>query len=415
MVFCPKCGGQIEPGQLFCDDCGSPLDQPAPPPPIPSSPRVPYPPQAMPPSPLPPVPPPIYPPVPPIPPAAAGFVVTPKIIIGIVAVIIIIAAVVFFVLPSTSSSSKTRSGAGSSGGSGLSAPGTMTQCAGSLFLCNGYCVDLQTDSSNCGACGIAVQSGKTCQNGQIVSGSGSSPSVNYGSVSTPSTTLPVITSPPPTLPATTAPACPSGQSECNGACRNLQYDNINCGACDVTCPSGQSCQNGQCIAAYSPPPPTTVPQTTLPLTTAPIPTPGCPAGQSLCGASCKYLLTDPANCGSCGHVCPLHEFCTNGQCVCTGASYWMECSGVCTNVHQDNNNCGACGRVCPATIPNGQTHCDSGSCMISCNPDGHLNCNQNIADGCEVYVMNDVNNCGNCGIRCPLHYSCIKGSCLIPK
>ena len=454
MVFCPQCGGPIKPGQFFCDNCGSSLPPPAPqnaaPPPPPAAfpPSSPPPPQMVPPSPPPFLPPPIAPPVPPVPPAAAGFVFTPKIIVGIVAVLIIIAAVVLFVLPGSSSSAKPASGAKSSGSSGLSAAGTMTQCTGSLSLCNGYCVDLQTDNSNCGACGVTAGTGRVCRNGQSQTGSspiGAAQQTTAGTYQAPTTTgcsqglslcsgscKDVMTDEDncgrcgyacwqgeTCSSGQCLLTCPGGFFNCDGSCKDLQTDENNCGGCSNTCSSNQVCRDGRCSAVSSNLPYTTV-ITTIPVTTTaaaapPLPTTlGCAAGQTLCGNSCRNILTDISNCGSCGNACPINQYCSGGQCVCVGA-YPVKCNVVCVNLRNDNNNCGVCGKVCPLNVANGHSRCDSGSCLISCNSDGHLNCNQNIADGCEVYVMNDVNNCGNCGIRCQPQFSCIKGSCLIPK
>ena len=42
----------------------------------------------------------------------------------------------------------------------------------------------------------------------------------------------------------------------------------------------------------------------------------CGAGQADCGAGCIDVLSDPANCGSCGKACPGGSACTNGECPC---------------------------------------------------------------------------------------------------
>ncbi len=38
-------------------------------------------------------------------------------------------------------------------------------CSGGLTDCGGTCADLNTDNSNCGACGMPCGAGKTCQSG----------------------------------------------------------------------------------------------------------------------------------------------------------------------------------------------------------------------------------------------------------
>jgi hypothetical protein len=43
-----------------------------------------------------------------------------------------------------------------------------------------------------------------------------------------------------------AGTCPSGQTECSGACVNEQTDHDNCGSCGHACPPGLKCQSGAC-------------------------------------------------------------------------------------------------------------------------------------------------------------------------
>ncbi len=45
---------------------------------------------------------------------------------------------------------------------------------------------------------------------------------------------------------------------------------------------------------------------------------GCPAGQLLCGGACTPVLTNPMNCGACGHACSASQTCNNGACIGTG-------------------------------------------------------------------------------------------------
>ena len=40
--------------------------------------------------------------------------------------------------------------------------------------------------------------------------------------------------------------CPSGQSSCGGACKNLKTDRRNCGRCGKRCKPGQRCRGGRC-------------------------------------------------------------------------------------------------------------------------------------------------------------------------
>jgi len=81
-------------------------------------------------------------------------------------------------------------------------------CSPGQGCCNRVCIPLNT-SLNCGACGKTCTNGKRCQNGTC--------------------------------------ACPLGQTECNGACKNLSIDSQNCGQCGRKCPTGATCQNSICV------------------------------------------------------------------------------------------------------------------------------------------------------------------------
>src|SRR5215203_5414934 len=48
--------------------------------------------------------------------------------------------------------------------------------------------------------------------------------------------------------------CPSGQTDCSGACVDLNTDRSNCGKCGNQCPEGVGCEAGSC-PPVSPPPP----------------------------------------------------------------------------------------------------------------------------------------------------------------
>ena len=52
----------------------------------------------------------------------------------------------------------------------------------------------------------------------------------------------------------------------------------------------------------------------------------CPAGYRQCGAQCIDTTRDRNNCGSCGHVCPVTQTCSNSHCCPKGKVY---CDGTC--------------------------------------------------------------------------------------
>ncbi len=125
---------------------------------------------------------------------------------------------------------------------------------------------------------------------------------------------------------------------------------------------------------------------------------------------CESDLSDSENCGECGHRCaysgaegicvdPTARTCAMGSCLpgfddCDQASH----NGCETGITQDPSNCGVCGNVCPQVI-NGTTQCAAGSCILQCDF-LFQNCDNDIQNGCEVDVRDDVTNCGTCGNVC---------------
>jgi hypothetical protein len=120
------------------------------------------------------------------------------------------------------------------------------------------------------------------------------------------------------------------------------------------------------------------------------------------------LATDATNCGSCGHACSAPNvaapYCLAGSCGVTAcAQGYADCNGAFAdgcerNTTNDVNNCSACGNAC--STPNATPACQSSSCRIaSCNA-GWRDCDNVVANGCEVNPSTDVNNCGGCGVVC---------------
>jgi poly(3-hydroxybutyrate) depolymerase len=180
--------------------------------------------------------------------------------------------------------------------------GVCEPCPSGQTACNGFCVDEQTDSNNCGACGASCPLvGASCQGG-VCGG------------------------------------CPIGEDPCpvvggligKSTCLNEQTDPSNCGGCQNVCPTGVSCKSGTCncpIAGQSA-------------------SNGmcCPGGQTACNGSCIEVKNDPNNCGSCDTQCPSGS-CVSGICVPCPAGE-MGCFGACVNLNTDPQNCGGCGEEC---------------------------------------------------------------------
>lgn len=199
---------------------------------------------------------------------------------------------------------------------------TGSTCQQQQTQCGQDCVDLRSDSNNCGKCGDVCQSGKTCSAGKCKA----------------------------------VKTCKSGTTSCGGRCVNLASDLRNCGACGSSCNSGQKCSKGACkdVAAAGNKNPANQPTSNSPF--------DCRLGQEWCGARCVdsiTFVTDSLNCGRCGNQCSFSETCTGGFCTCAGG-YTM-CMGSCvseTSFVSDTSNCGSCGNHCSI----GQS-CLGGSCV----------------------------------------------------
>jgi hypothetical protein len=111
---------------------------------------------------------------------------------------------------------------------------------------------------------------------------------------------------------------------------------------------------------------------------------------SVCGTSCVNEQTDPNNCGSCAHVCPVPAnstaSCTAGACGFTCNAGYSACGGACVNEQTDVNNCGGCGTVCAA----GDT-CVAGVCTV---PPQNMQtlCNKALANN-PLYPANSHTTC----------------------
>jgi hypothetical protein len=116
--------------------------------------------------------------------------------------------------------------------------------------------------------------------------------------------------------------------------------------------------------------------------------------------------------------CGAGLVCTAGACVPTAcnpgtASCDLNPANGCeVNLLTDVNNCGGCGLFCNSA--NGTPACVNGLCTIgSCNP-GFADCN--AGPGCETNISNNLNNCGACGNVCNLpnaNETCSAGACAI--
>ncbi|MBI5534872.1 MAG: DUF11 domain-containing protein [Deltaproteobacteria bacterium] len=249
--------------------------------------------------------------------------------------------------------------------------------------------DLQTDPQSCGSCGT------------VCSFPHATPACTQG--------------------VCTVAWCAPGWSDCDGQKTNgCEYDSNglltdpnNCGSCGNKCVYPEAtavCNAGTCGLGT------------------------CNPGFSNCNGlpadGCEYansgLQSDPANCGTCGHVCLSGFVCLAGACaVDTCPTGFSDCDGISANGCEyanagfatDVNHCGSCTTVC--ATPHATPVCNAGSCGVgTCNA-GYSDCNGVAVDGCEfdnAGFASDPNHCGGCSTVCAFQHAdgaCVSGACAI--
>lgn len=189
--------------------------------------------------------------------------------------------------------------------------------------------------------------------------------------------------------------CLDGKGNCdgdpsNGCEANLKTEADHCGACDMRCnvPHATAlCSGGKCQVEACTPPFADCDGD---------PSNGCETNTS----------ADGKNCGACGTTCVDINgtpACGDSKCQIICAPGYADCdddrsNGCEKRTDNDVNNCGTCGKICSAG--NGTPWCNMGKCGVSSCPAGFGDCNGDPADGCEVNLANDVNNCKSCGALC---------------
>jgi hypothetical protein len=308
--------------------------------------------------------------------------------------------------------------------SGISCVNGACPCPAGLTLCQTTtgptCVDINTATLDCGGCNMACSTNNItplcaagvcsgpctggfldCNNNKLSDGCEIDPAndvLNCGGCRT-ACSMNNITA------ACVAGSCESGVclsgfDDCNtnkrldGCETNILTDPANCGGCGTKCVAANSagaCTGGVCVCACNP----GFADCNLDHCT----TDGCEVN----------LLTDNANCGTCGNACTVPSTsCRLGACVCPLGE--ALCGGSCISVTSDPVNCGGCGAICSNNHITNPT-CGNGSCNGACDF-GWGDCNANkLVDGCESDLTTDNSHCGVCGTACPVGSSCQAGLC----
>ena len=190
--------------------------------------------------------------------------------------------------------------------------------------------------------------------------------------------------------STCSPACTGATPVCNA--------DLQCVACavDTDCLLGQICTRQGKVSAC----------VTGCTDDSRCPNPGGGGVAHCCGGQCTDVQSDPRNCGSCAAACTVLQgtaSCTAGACGVGGCDQgWADCNndpadGCEVEVATDPDNCTACGKVC--TIVNAVPAC-SNACYIRACDFGTDDCNSDVTDGCETSTVSDKLNCGSCGNSC---------------
>lgn len=224
----------------------------------------------------------------------------------------------------------------------------LSCAAAGLRMCGGACVDVQSNSRNCGACGTSCPTGQFCREGQCATscdaprsvclGSGvlacvdrSTDPVNCGTCGTVCSRGP--SSAPFCMGGICGIQCEAARGNCDGDFRNgcetdLGSSLQNCGACGQACamrPNAIStCVASACQSA-------------------------CSAGFADCNRTpadgCEVnLQASASNCSACGIECAIGANCVGGRCSCP--ENMTPCGGRCVDLRSDSGNCAACGAAC---------------------------------------------------------------------
>ncbi len=91
--------------------------------------------------------------------------------------------------------------------------------------------------------------------------------------------------------------------------------------------------------------------------------------------------------------CPSNK-CPSGYTTCSGSRFPCD-----VNLMTDRNNCGECGFACPAATSREWYECVDGHCLLMCTNGTTLDCDGFPDNGCES-SFNSNDSCGGCGITC---------------
>src|SRR5690606_18913626 len=154
------------------------------------------------------------------------------------------------------------------------------------------------------------------------------------------------------------------------------------------------------------------------------------AAPTCCGGGCVDPQSDIEHCGACGQSCldrdgdGVNDAPEGNDVACVGGACKYECqtgfkrcdanSEACLDVMNDVNNCGDCGNTCPGGDYVQNPVCNEGSCGAVCLL-GYDSCTGNAGELCETNIRTSVDHCGSCNQACEpkpnATVSCRAGDC----
>ena len=312
-------------------------------------------------------------------------------------------------------------------------------CVGGQIVCEGRCVDPQTDMNFCGATGNCKDenAGEKCTDGRFCSGALCATSCQEGLFLCDDKCVDGTSNPyycGVTSDCTEAnngtkcedtQVCVSGKCEYNSCkepetlcsttagnrCINIQSDDAdNCGSCGYKCSehpvanaTANGCAKGVCqyICINN--------------------TENVGSDNTAANIRCVDTSTDVNNCGEKGKQCDPGQVCVNSKCVqnsCTNPIETLcatEYGNTCKDVKSsDADNCGACGYKCAEhPVANAIAEgCVNGVCQYKCNNIENVGSDNTAANIRCVDTSTDVNNCGKKGKKCESGQVCVNSKCV---
>ena len=188
-------------------------------------------------------------------------------------------------------------------------------------------------------------------------------------------------------------ACIAPYKDCDsdmstGCETNTDENPSRCGSCSNDCGDNSVCNKGVCGCIF--------------------PYKNCDGKWS---DGCEVdLSSDEKNCGDCNNDCGVNAKCNNTNCECLFG--FADCDSV-KGCEINLNSPSTCGSSCQNYINCGANSvCNNGFCACK---SGYANCMNGWIDGCEVDILKDINNCGECNHKCqPRNVNnafCNEGSC----